>query len=517
MNQSIMSQNLVDLGKQLLEACKNGEVDEVKSLMNSGAPFTTDWLGASPLHFAAANGHSDVIDVLLRAGVSRDTRTKVDRTPLHVAAQEGHLEIVNLLVNHGADVDAKDLLRMTPLHWAVERGFTDVAEALLNHGADPDVQNKFDKTPLDIALDSAQDNMAQLLQRFTSNPGNSSRSKSGQHEASKAGNSGNKPRPIVLPNKATRTTKVKVSNVHHGGSSGSGLVSGGNIHKVILNNKGGGSISLETLNRLLGNNSDSTQKFLANIASLTQSDSNRSNQQHQLVIDDPVEWLQSQGVNMKKEQTSDSLVNSALEGGHKITLTEAGKLTLNAMKSQNSATSSSGQQSSNNNLNLSGKKITILSSSATRIPHVVQNNSNSSGSKQIMVVNSTNAGKSSPSSSPVRKTIKIATLPKNLSVTRNASGQVVISPTKTSLNQQPSSVVIDGDQEDDDEEEIEEEEVVPVQSNRPSNATEVGMMSLRKELMSCRRQLQEAKSTIQEKDQELERLKTLLKEKGIKF
>ena len=49
--------------------------------------------------------------MLLRAGISRDARTKVDRTPLHVAAQEGHLEIVNLLVRNGADIDAKDMVR----------------------------------------------------------------------------------------------------------------------------------------------------------------------------------------------------------------------------------------------------------------------------------------------------------------------------------------------------------------------------------------------------------------------
>ena len=46
----------------------------------------------------------------MRAGISRDARTKVDRTPLHVAAQEGHLDIVNLLVRNGADIDAKDMV-----------------------------------------------------------------------------------------------------------------------------------------------------------------------------------------------------------------------------------------------------------------------------------------------------------------------------------------------------------------------------------------------------------------------
>ncbi|CAH8560796.1 unnamed protein product [Dicrocoelium dendriticum] len=143
--------SLVDLGKRLLEAAKNGDVDELKSLMNSGAPFTTDWLGISPLHFAAMNGHFSSCEALLCAGISRDARTKVDRTPLHLAAQEGHADIVELLLRSGADIGAKDMLQMTALHWAAERGHTPVVQMLMRFGADAHVQNKFEMTPLDIA------------------------------------------------------------------------------------------------------------------------------------------------------------------------------------------------------------------------------------------------------------------------------------------------------------------------------------------------------------------------------
>ncbi|XP_034355980.1 GA-binding protein subunit beta-2 isoform X3 [Arvicanthis niloticus] len=90
--------SLVDLGKRLLEAARKGQDDEVRALMANGAPFTTDWLGTSPLHLAAQYGHYSTAEVLLRAGVSRDARTKVDRTPLHMAAADGHAHIVELLV-----------------------------------------------------------------------------------------------------------------------------------------------------------------------------------------------------------------------------------------------------------------------------------------------------------------------------------------------------------------------------------------------------------------------------------
>jgi GA-binding protein transcription factor beta len=40
--------SLVDLGKRLLEAAKQGCVDEVRTLMSNGAPFTTDWVRLEP-------------------------------------------------------------------------------------------------------------------------------------------------------------------------------------------------------------------------------------------------------------------------------------------------------------------------------------------------------------------------------------------------------------------------------------------------------------------------------------
>ena len=76
-------------------------------------------LGTSPLHFAAKNGHVPTAEVLLRAGISRDARTKVDRTPLHIAAQEGHTEIVELLLRNQADVEAKDMVRLNPSMWLI--------------------------------------------------------------------------------------------------------------------------------------------------------------------------------------------------------------------------------------------------------------------------------------------------------------------------------------------------------------------------------------------------------------
>uniref|UniRef100_F7BRL4 GA-binding protein transcription factor subunit beta 1 n=2 Tax=Xenopus tropicalis TaxID=8364 RepID=F7BRL4_XENTR len=156
--------SLVDLGKKLLEAARAGQDDEVRILMANGAPFTTDWLGTSPLHLAAQYGHYSTTEVLLRAGVSRDARTKVDRTPLHMAASEGHANIVEVLIKHGADINAKDMLKMTALHWATEHNHQEVVELLIKYGADVHSQSKFCKTAFDISVDNGNEDLAEILQ-----------------------------------------------------------------------------------------------------------------------------------------------------------------------------------------------------------------------------------------------------------------------------------------------------------------------------------------------------------------
>lgn len=102
--------SVMDLGKMLLQCSREGETAKVRELMSRGAPFTTDWLGTTPLHVAASNNHYETCDVLLRAGVSKNARTKVDRTPLHFAVFEGHEQIVELLLANKCEIDAQDMV-----------------------------------------------------------------------------------------------------------------------------------------------------------------------------------------------------------------------------------------------------------------------------------------------------------------------------------------------------------------------------------------------------------------------
>ncbi|CAH1646882.1 unnamed protein product [Spodoptera littoralis] len=154
----------VELGRRLLVAARAGDTQLVLDLMAKGAPFTTDWLGTSALHLAAGGAHAGTCAVLLRAGVSRDARSKVERTPLHLAAGAGHAAVARLLLDAGAAVDARDMLRMTPLHWAVQNGHAAAAAELLRAGADPTLRNKFRKSPLELARRLRRADLVRLLE-----------------------------------------------------------------------------------------------------------------------------------------------------------------------------------------------------------------------------------------------------------------------------------------------------------------------------------------------------------------
>ncbi|XP_061435869.1 26S proteasome non-ATPase regulatory subunit 10-like, partial [Lethenteron reissneri] len=72
-------------------------------------------------------------------------------TPLHRAAAQGHSCCVQLLLQHGASSNLQDAQGNTPLHLACEEERTDVAQLLLVHGASVDIANREGLTPLQLA------------------------------------------------------------------------------------------------------------------------------------------------------------------------------------------------------------------------------------------------------------------------------------------------------------------------------------------------------------------------------
>jgi ankyrin repeat protein len=106
---------------KMMIACKTGDRETVDRFVADDKRVVTaaDKCGLTPLHWAAREGRTGIVEFLVEAGAPVDARdNNIGWTPLHLAAWGGHLETVQFLVERGAPVDAKDRYGRTPLHWA---------------------------------------------------------------------------------------------------------------------------------------------------------------------------------------------------------------------------------------------------------------------------------------------------------------------------------------------------------------------------------------------------------------
>ncbi|XP_076154616.1 poly [ADP-ribose] polymerase tankyrase-2-like isoform X2 [Alosa pseudoharengus] len=143
----------VEGGRELFEACRNGDVERVKKLVNLDNVNSRDTAGrkSTPLHFAAGFGRRDVVEFLLQNRADVHARDDGGLISLHNACSFGHGEVVRLLLHHGADANSRDNWNYTPLHEAAIKGKIDVCIMLLQHGAEPTIRNTDGRTALDLA------------------------------------------------------------------------------------------------------------------------------------------------------------------------------------------------------------------------------------------------------------------------------------------------------------------------------------------------------------------------------
>lgn len=147
----------------LVNAAIHGDVENLRSLINAGAPLNYHNLGPgkTALMYAACYGLSEAVDLLLAAGADPDagaeTRNHFEkgRTALMEAATSFHatnrLEIVKRLVDGGASLNAKDALGRTALLVVLDHdqndAFPDTFLELLRLGADPTIRDDKGRTP----------------------------------------------------------------------------------------------------------------------------------------------------------------------------------------------------------------------------------------------------------------------------------------------------------------------------------------------------------------------------------
>ncbi|XP_053674388.1 serine/threonine-protein phosphatase 6 regulatory ankyrin repeat subunit C [Anopheles nili] len=306
---------ITDLGKALLQAARIGNTEKVHELMSRGAPFTADWLGTTPLHLAARYNHIETCKVLLRAGISKDSKTKVDRTPLHMAVYHGNLEVVELLLSNKCEVDAKDMLKMTALHWAVEKHHDKIVEMLLQHGADPNAVSKFNKTPIQLATDTGQSELVRILLLA-----NQMRAASCEQ---------------VGVQEATDSLMYELQQHkerHLVGQQGADEENA-EVEDAItmdLSNDSNSNLSVHSAHNRLHNTSD-TDLLIEKEDSLSDAITNlvQSTKADPKNLDSTtLQMLKDHGITLMPSDDTGSLITSAIKSGRKIVLSEAGKFAL---------------------------------------------------------------------------------------------------------------------------------------------------------------------------------------------
>ncbi|XP_053542317.1 ankyrin repeat and SAM domain-containing protein 1A isoform X5 [Ictalurus punctatus] len=110
--------------------------------------------GYTPLHHAALNGHSEVVELLLKSDAVTNVADNKGCYPLHLAAWKGDQRIVRLLIHKGTSypkLNEQNNDNETALHCAAQYGHSDVVRVLLEELTDPTMRNNRFETPLDLA------------------------------------------------------------------------------------------------------------------------------------------------------------------------------------------------------------------------------------------------------------------------------------------------------------------------------------------------------------------------------
>ncbi|KAK6626945.1 hypothetical protein RUM43_003224 [Polyplax serrata] len=139
--------------EDIFQWCREGNamqvrvwLDDTENDMNQG-----DDHELSPLHWAAKEGHSKIVELLLQRGARVNATNRGDDTALHLASAHGHRDIVHMLLRNKADVNFINEHGNSPLHYACFWGYQGIAEDLVSQGGLVSLANKDGDTPLDKA------------------------------------------------------------------------------------------------------------------------------------------------------------------------------------------------------------------------------------------------------------------------------------------------------------------------------------------------------------------------------
>ena len=128
-------------------AAAAGQLEVCRLLLELGASIdATDDLGQKPIHAAAQNNYSEVVQLFLQQHPSLVmANTKDGNTCAHIAAIQGSVRVIEELMKFDRQgvISARNrITEATPLQLAAEGGHAEVVKALVRAGASCTDENK---------------------------------------------------------------------------------------------------------------------------------------------------------------------------------------------------------------------------------------------------------------------------------------------------------------------------------------------------------------------------------------
>ena len=112
----------------LMMACLKGQLELARQLIERGADVNKP--GWAPLHYAATNGHLEIMEMLLDQNAYIDAESPNGSTPLMMAALYGTTAAVKLLLDAGADPTIRNQIGLSAIDFAYRANRTDSAELI---------------------------------------------------------------------------------------------------------------------------------------------------------------------------------------------------------------------------------------------------------------------------------------------------------------------------------------------------------------------------------------------------
>jgi hypothetical protein len=186
----LAAEDINDLNRQLRKACVEGKIMDARRLIDRGASLHAcdEAFERTPLHFAALNGHVEVVRMLCARKADPNARDLSDLDALHLAAERGWSEVIDVLIRDcNANVLARSTNGRTALHHAAfmnhedsvavlcdfmtERGMIRVVTFHDDRFAQEQEKNDFSKltdnwgqTPLDLAAERGHAHLVTLME-----------------------------------------------------------------------------------------------------------------------------------------------------------------------------------------------------------------------------------------------------------------------------------------------------------------------------------------------------------------